>query len=100
MQCGTANARWVCTTCRTCRTSRAQLIADVAIPLGAEITVARADHVAGTTGNEPATQVSFDGGAKDGASGAGAALWTRDQHCQWRLAATSSIALPGIGHPQ
>eukprot|EP00972_Heterocapsa_arctica_P079124 11663561-Heterocapsa_arctica.AAC.1 len=79
MQCGAANARWVCATCRTCRTSRAQLVADTAIPLGAEITVARADHVAGTNGNEPAMQVSFDGGAKAGVAGAGAALWSRDQ---------------------
>jgi hypothetical protein len=62
--------------------------------------VASASHIAGTSVNEPDTQVSFDGGAKDGVSGAGAALWVRNQSKQWRLAATSKIALPGIGHPQ
>eukprot|EP00972_Heterocapsa_arctica_P003605 537238-Heterocapsa_arctica.AAC.1 len=75
MQCVAANARWICTTCRTCRNSRAQLVADAHIPLGAEITVASASHITGTSVNEPDTQVSFDGGAKDGVSGAGAALW-------------------------
>eukprot|EP00972_Heterocapsa_arctica_P033953 4999271-Heterocapsa_arctica.AAC.1 len=100
MQDGTANAKWVCSTCCVCRCSRALLVATTAIPAGAELTVPEANQILGASGNEPATQVAFDGGAKDGVSGAGAVLWIRQKNCHWQVAATTSIALPASGHPQ
>jgi hypothetical protein len=70
------------------------------IAAGEEITVPSAQHITGAGEKGPAVQVSFDGGTKDGSSGAAAVLWLRQGRDQWEKTATASLPLPSESNSQ
>jgi hypothetical protein len=89
-----ASAKWTCSTCPSCRHTVSTLSATRNIAAGEEITVPSAQHITGAGDSGPAVQVSFDGGTKDGSSGAAAVLWLREGRDQWLKAATATLPLP------
>jgi hypothetical protein len=99
----TPNASWAVSQCQACGTHRAILLADQALPAGAEVTVPFRISLRTEDSDRPIS-ATFDGGARrvNGVwhAGAGATLWERPADGPPRCVATAFLALPHCDNAQ